>query len=231
MRAARAGALLAALALLAAFGAAPDASASPGVPRPVETPRDADFGVESGELALERRVEIYRATSGGGRYERIEAASTDEAGEAVPLHGRVWRPEIRLDGARLDPAVVERLGRWRVLRPSFTMLPPGMAATFQPEGDGLGTAANPQAPEPGDLRVSWRELVLPDLAGRVERREGSWRLAADASRAGAQAPSSAGSARASGERVHAWLAPVLAVLAGAGIVLLWRRRRRRRGPD
>ena len=45
-----------------------------------------------------------------------------------------------------------------------------LAATFQPEGDGLGSAENPLDPQIGDLRISWRELTLPPLKGRVSLR-------------------------------------------------------------
>jgi MYXO-CTERM domain-containing protein len=51
-----------------------------------------------------------------------------------------------------------------------------MAVTFQPEGDGLGSADNPLAPEIGDLRIRWRELVLPSLQGQVRLVAGRWQL-------------------------------------------------------
>src|SRR3546814_13476586 len=51
-----------------------------------------------------------------------------------------------------------------------------MSATFQPEGDGLGSAENPLAPQVGDLRITWRALVLPPLAERLVLRDGQWTL-------------------------------------------------------
>src|SRR3546814_4944058 len=51
-----------------------------------------------------------------------------------------------------------------------------MSATFQPEGDGLGSAENPLAPEVGDLRITWRDFKLPPLADRLELRDGKWTL-------------------------------------------------------
>src|SRR3546814_17506999 len=51
-----------------------------------------------------------------------------------------------------------------------------MSATFQPEGDGLGSAENPLAPEVGDLRITWRAFKLPPLADRLELRDGKWTL-------------------------------------------------------
>ena len=84
---------------------------------------------------------------------------------------------ITLDDRPLDPEVVARLGEWREFRPSFSTLPGNLAATFQPEGDGLGSAENPLDPQVGDLRIHWRELVLPPLQGRVVLERGTWRLA------------------------------------------------------
>jgi uncharacterized membrane protein YecN with MAPEG domain len=79
-----------------------------------------------------------------------------------------------LDGKPLDRSVIEQLGQWRLFRPNFSALPGNLAATFQPEGDGLGTAENPLAPQVGDLRIGWRELTFPPLEGRVLLRDGVW---------------------------------------------------------
>ena len=78
--------------------------------------------------------------------------------------------------SRVDPAVLRQLGEWRAFRPSFSALPANLAATFQPEGDGLGSADNPLDPHVGDLRIHWRELVLPALDDRLVLRDGRWRL-------------------------------------------------------
>ena len=63
-------------------------------------------------------------------------------------------------------------------RPGFSALPGNLAVTFQPEGDGLGSAENPLDPQVGDLRIRWRELVLPPLQDRIVMRDGRWRLPA-----------------------------------------------------
>jgi uncharacterized membrane protein YecN with MAPEG domain len=70
--------------------------------------------------------------------------------------------------------VIEQFGQWRQFRPNFSALPGNLAATFQPEGDGLGSAENPLDPQVGDLRIGWRELTLPALQGRVALERGTW---------------------------------------------------------
>jgi hypothetical protein len=186
IRAVGAAAMWLLLSLPLPLPASEDALQPQGDPRPAEPPRDDEFGVATRHLGLERRVEMYQWRGGERGYERAWSARPIVAGEAggvhdnpgaLPLPARSWRPEILLDGYPVDQEVVERLGRWRSLRPSFTGLPVSLAATFQPEGDGLGSAANPLAPEIGDLRITWHELVLPDLAGSVELRDDAWRLA------------------------------------------------------
>jgi hypothetical protein len=229
--------------LLAPAHALPGAAQSlqpQGDPRPARAPRDEEFGVVTSQLGLQRRVEMYQWRSGARGYERVWSARPIRAGgpgsahenpEQLPLPARSWRPPILLDGHPVDEEVVERLGSWRRMRPSFTALPLGMAATFQPEGDGLGSAANPLAPEIGDLRITWHELVLPDLAGSVELRGDAWRLAdrADvrAEDPGMQdpAPDAAPALPARQPRTIPWFA--IAALLALGLVALLVLRRRR----
>lgn len=176
---------LAGLLLLAGVLRAQDGPS--GTPQPDAPQRDADFGVRVRQFGLERRVEMlqWQATPDGyarvwsdepidaSRYDRAHANPVD-----WPLPGRRWLARGgTLDGAPLDPEVIATLGEWRDFRPDFDALPPNMAATFQPEGDGLGSADNPLAPEIGDLRIRWRERVLPPLQGRVRLVDGRWRLA------------------------------------------------------
>ena len=149
--------------------------------------RDVEFGVTVRQFGLERRVEMLQWQSTPHGYERVWSdapvdASRFDVAHANPvdwpLPGRRWLARaISLDGKPLDPEVIAALGEWRDFRPSFNALPGNMAATFQPEGDGLGSADNPLAPTIGDLRIRWRELVLPPLQGRVQLQEGRWRLA------------------------------------------------------
>ena len=127
-----------------------------------------------------------------------------------PLQGKRWLPSVvTVDGRPLDPGVLDALGEWREFRPGFSALPGNLSATFQPEGDGLGSAENPLAPEVGDLRIHWRERALPPLGGLVELRDGTWRLRADA-------PARAAAQPRHGGRMLGWL-PILA--GGAGLLL------------
>jgi hypothetical protein len=91
------------------------------------------------------------------------------------LRSRRWLAEhATLDGQPLDRSVIEQFGVWRGFRPNFSALPRNLAASFQPEVDGLGSAENPLDPQIGDLRIVWRELTLPSLQGRVVLERGAW---------------------------------------------------------
>jgi len=125
--------------------------------------------------------------------------------------------------------VLQTLGTWRVFRPNFSRLPANLAASFQPEGDGLGSAENPLEPRVGDLRIQWRELQLPPLEGKVELRDGRWRLSSGAAQAALSAASTSNAVELPAGQDRALL-PWL--LGGATVVvivgLIWRRVRRRR---
>lgn len=170
--------LLACAALACRAQAAPD-----GVPVSDEVVRDAEFGVSARHFGLERRVAMYQWRANGPGYEQVWSETPIEsAGFApghenppFPLRGKRWIADrILLDGKPLDRSVVEQLGQWRLFRPNFSALPGNLAATFQPEGDGLGSAENPLDPQVGDLRIGWRELTFPPLAGRVVLQDGRW---------------------------------------------------------
>jgi MYXO-CTERM domain-containing protein len=187
MRGARA--LLAAMAVAAALAmpAVAEELAPAGAPQPDRTVRDREFGVTARHFGLERRVEMLQWQAASRGYERVwSERPIDSAGFApghanppFPLQGQRWLARaVSVDGHPLDPTVLERLGVWRDFRPSFSALPGNLAVTFQPQGDGLGSADNPLAPQVGDLRIHWRELLLPPLDARVVLREGRWQLAA-----------------------------------------------------
>lgn len=149
--------------------------------------RDREFGVRSDRFGLERRVEMYQWRRDGAGYRRVwNAAPIDSTAfpaeyrnpMELPLESeRWWAPAPTLAGRPLHREVLTALGRWVEFRPDFARLPANLAAAFQPEGNGLGSAENPLAPQVGDLRIRWYELVLPDLEGRVQLRDGTWRLA------------------------------------------------------
>ncbi|MDQ3287928.1 MAG: TMEM43 family protein [Pseudomonadota bacterium] len=182
--------------LLVGFGAlAPGQVAPPVEPVPQGEPRsggelrDPDFRVTTREFALDRRVEVYQWKATEAGYQRVWHRMPIDSSGFTPGHenppalliesDRWWAPNPTLDGAPLDDAVVKSLGRWRPFRPGFSRLPANLAASFQPEGDGLGTAENPLDPQVGDLRVNWYELALPPLAGEVALRNGTWQLKSD----------------------------------------------------
>jgi hypothetical protein len=229
-------ALLLAAALLPAGMLRAQETAGPPGPQ-VETPaRDPDFRVTTRAFGLERAVEMLQWQAREGGYERIwSPVPIDSRGfapghanpAAWPLPGRRWLATATLEGKPLDAAAILALGEWREFRPSFNRLPPNLAATFQPEGDGLGSADDPLAPRVGDLRVRWRELVLPPLQGAVELRAGVWRLKSQV----ADPQPLPAAARSSERGRHAWRPLLLGTLGGLlamGVVLVLVRRRRGR---
>ena len=205
---------------LAATGAAPSAAAAllPSSRQPL---RDPQFGVRTRQFGLQRQVQMYQwRRDGDGFTSDWISRAVDSSGfppgfvnpGAMPYAVRYWIAEdVRVDGHPMDAEVVQAVGIWRDFRPSFNRLPGAITANFQPEGDGLGTAENPQLPRIGDVRVSWRELVLPPLQGRVELRDGRWRLP-DPS-----APPAEDMAAPEPERVTAEPAPPVATAAASDI--------------
>ncbi|MGV8942056.1 MAG: TMEM43 family protein [Lysobacter sp.] len=224
-------------------GQAGSQSVPQGAPVRIGLVEDRDFGVRTTQFGLDRRVEMLQwQRDGEDRYEQVwKPALVDTSGFApgrdnppsFPLESRRWwAPEVTLDGKPLDLAVLKALGQWHEFRPGFTRLPANLAATFQPEGDGLGSSINPLDPQIGDLRIQWRELHLPPLAGHVELRDGQWQLSARTEKAVLNArplPPAAANAHAfEGHRRGPWaLGGALAVAVVIGVLLLGRRRRRR----
>lgn len=165
----------------------PSATPSPAdaIPSPGAVLVDPDFGVSTREFGLDRQVQMYQWRRSGDQLERVWSAGRIESADfgddyqnpPLPIDSqRWWARDATLGGHPIDEAVLQALGEWRPFRPAFSDLPLNMAATFQPEGDGLGSAENPLAPAVGDLRITWRELHLPPLAGRLELRDGRWQL-------------------------------------------------------
>jgi hypothetical protein len=221
---------------IAQDAAPPDPSATP---QPDANVRDPDFGVVARHFGLQRQVEMFQwRRRGDGGYERTwsetaldpSAFAPGHDNPPFPLRNRQWlAKDVRVDGVPLDPAVLSALGRWEPFRPSFSALPGNLAATFQPQGDGLGTAENPMAPEVGDLRIHWRELRLPPLADRIVLDGGRWRLkdAAPGTGPDRAAGEGAPSPRRAGGRMGAGLFVAFVLVFLAGFLVARRRRGKR----
>ena len=161
-----------------------DPQSEPQASQPVS---DTEFGVVTRQLGVQRQVEMYQWRATGSRYEKAWSAEPidserfapgHENPSEFPLQRQQWiADEILLDGKPVDPSVLKALARWRDYRPGFSALPGNLSATFQPEGDGLGSAVNPLDPQIGDLRITWQELSLPSLKGAVAMNNGVWMLA------------------------------------------------------
>jgi hypothetical protein len=227
---------LAAFLLLATTLLAPAAAqqAPMGAPQPDRTLRDREFGVVARHLGLERQVTMLQWQAAGAGYRQVWSPVAIDSSSfppdrqnpgALPLRGRRWLARtVTIDGKPLDPEVLRTLGEWRDFRPSFSALPGNLAATFQPEGMGLGSAENPLQPAIGDLRIHWRDLTLPPLDGLVDLRDGRWQLlpAAAVDRPRAADPDAAPLAVRGWGRGW-WLAGIAVMLAV--LVVVVRRRR------
>ncbi|HEY4581844.1 MAG TPA: TMEM43 family protein [Lysobacter sp.] len=209
---------------IAGAAAAPDAD--PVKSNPLEDP---DFHVTSSQFGLERRVEMYqwRRDPDGG-YSKVWNAAPIDASDFDPAHRNParlpvrnrqwWVDSVTLDGRPLPLGVVRLLGQWQVARPNFSRLPSRFASRFQPEGDGLASSYNPLAPAIGDVRITWHEFVLPPLAGKVELREGAWRLTPTAAAAPAVARPAvdiAAAARTPALRLRPWIIAIAVVALAA----------------
>lgn len=210
--------------------AAADGALPEGEPRADVRLHDRDFGVESDAFGLERRVEMYQWRRDPQGYSRvwnsapIDSSDFDAAHRnprRLPVRNRQWWVgSVVLDGRPLPVSTVRLLGQWVPLRPGFSALPESIARRFQPEGDGLGSSYNPLSPDIGDVRITWHEFVLPPLAGKVELRDGAWRLTAEAANAPQPvrpAVDIAAATRTPARRLRPWLI----ALAGVSLVGLW----------
>ena len=225
--AARAAALACLLAWPAAHAFAKDAAGG-------DAPRDPDFGVVARDaLGLERRVAMFQWHRDGDGYRKDWSERAIDSSGFLPGHenpteillrSRRWTPaEVTLGGKPVAREAVEALATWETMRPDFSALPGNLSATFQPEGDGLGSAANPTHPEVGDLRITWRALRLPATGEGLVLRDGRWELDERALARRAQAGDAVRPARVG----YAWsLMGALAAALLAGLALLLRRRRR-----
>ena len=169
----------------ATAGTAQAADDVPLEPRAGSVLRDRDFGVQVRGFGLDRRVEMLQWQRVDGEYRRvwhdatIDARTHDAAHDnpRLPVRSRRWWSDsARIDGRPIAPSVLQSLGAWKTMRPDFAALPGQLAARYQPEGDGLGSSENPLEPDIGDVRITWRQLMLPPLTGRIELRRDVWQL-------------------------------------------------------
>lgn len=211
--------LLAGAGLFAGIAGAQDAPAPAPDPAavPVGDPglRDPDFRVQGSGLGLARRVEMFQWVARGedhvrGWSDAPLGGEGEHGNPPFPLRSERWLPaRITVDGHPLSDEVVKQLAQWREFRPAFSSLPGNLSATFQPEGNGLGSAENPLDPQVGDLRIHWLTRTLPPLGERIELRDGEWVLRPGAPVVPvAQTPP------------RAWLGSWLPILVGAGGLLL-----------
>lgn len=213
-----------------------EGTGQPGEAQVREVLRDPDFGVTTRHAGLQRHVEMYQWTRDGSGYAlEWRGARVDSSGFApghdnprqIPLREREWRAPVSLDGRPVPADVLAALGKWQQFRPDFSALPGNMSATFQPEGDGLGSAENPLAPEVGDLRITWRALMLPPLAEHLVLRDGQWTLRDPTAAPAAVEPDVQSDAQPQPQprRWPAWL-----LFAAAAVVVLGLAIARRRKP-
>jgi len=220
----RAGWLAALFAALSVLAGGVSAQETPlGAPQPDKTVRDPEFGVVARHIGLERRVEMLQWQMGPAGYAKAWSVQPIDSSAfahghqnpaALPLRSRIWLAKtVSIEGKPLDPEVIRRLADWQDFRPSFSALPGNLVATFQPEGDGLGSAENPLDPQIGDLRLHWRDLVLPLLDGKIALREGRWQLLPGYPVVDVPAGSPETAPRAVAHRVWPWIL--------AGLLALW----------
>ncbi|HEY1140946.1 MAG TPA: TMEM43 family protein [Lysobacter sp.] len=228
-----------ALTMGAAFAQADAVQEPIGVPQSGHGLRDRDFGVVTHQFGLDRQVEMYQWRASGEGYTQVWNAAPIDSRHFAPGHEnppklplesrRWWAQDAMLDEHPIDQSVLQALGQWRVFRPNFSRLPANLAASFQPEGDGLGSAENPLEPRVGDLRIQWRELQLPPLEGKVELRDGRWHLAPGAAQAALSAAVTSNAVELPDDQDRALLPWLLGGAAAVVFVgLVWRRARRRR---
>jgi len=163
---------------------------------------DPDFGISADAIHLERQVEMYqwRESSesdtkkkvGGstettttysytlGWSDQVIDSSTfkDPAGHrnpsSMPYTSRLVTAESVTVGAfQLSDSLVGRIKSWQPLPvQSATLLPPGLRARAHLKGGVVHVGTNPDAPQVGDLRISFRS-VQPTVVSVAAQQIGS----------------------------------------------------------
>lgn len=156
-----------------------------GVPEVVKQPRDPQFGIAADEaLVLERHVEMLQWRElnalGAPTYIRewvdhpvdssefVEPRRHQNPG-AFPFAAKRFRaPKVELGGVPVVYTIVDAVPGTQSLLPDVSALPANLAASFRLHDGALYTSRNPEAPQLGDIRVSWT-VVPPRLLTVIGR--------------------------------------------------------------
>ena len=210
---------------------------SSGLARYDQILKDQQFGVVSRESGLRRQVSMLQWEKIGNVYRQVwketlvDSSAYDELHrnpEAMPLANQQWDAKASLNGVQLSTDIIETLGTWKSFRPNFSALPGNMSATFQPEGEGLGTAENPTQPEVGDLRIVWSQRVLPEMTGKLRLVNGAWvmnPISKPAAKPDSNITTTNTATESNSRWLYFWLGVGLMLIALIARILLRRKRR------
>ncbi|WP_168184622.1 TMEM43 family protein [Oleiagrimonas sp. MCCC 1A03011] len=159
-----------------------------GTPRVVKPAVDKQFGIRADVPILWRVTEMFQWREidygGSASYELqwvdhpvnsniFRERARHENPSALPFGGaRYLAGEVRLGGFTLSPAIVAAMPGRTDYAPDFGTLRPNMAASFRVVNDTLMTSEDPNSPQLGDLRVSWRSAPLQEVTVIARNRDG-----------------------------------------------------------
>lgn len=146
-----------------------------------EPARDTELGISADALVLMREVEMFQwhedCADGDCAYDRSWFAQSIDSGAFREAGGHANPGRFPFAAARFEAESV-KLGDFEVdaefaargraptdLSVGVDQLPPNLAATFREFGGLLYAGADPEHPEVGDLRVSYR--AVPAGAARL----------------------------------------------------------------
>ncbi|HXS73382.1 MAG TPA: TMEM43 family protein [Rhodanobacteraceae bacterium] len=158
-----------------------------GVVNIAQLARDAQFDVSAAAVALVRKVEMFQWHETNGELRSYDQDWIDHpvdaskfaqpAGHtnpgAFPFAGaRFNSTDVRVQGFKLGPKLVDDISGVEAFTPDLRALPPNMAATFQVHDGALVTSADPDHPRIGDLRVSWMQIAPKALTALARAQNG-----------------------------------------------------------
>lgn len=143
-----------------------------GTPRIVKPAVDRQFGVRASVPILWRVTEMFQwrqiEYAGSTTYELewvdhpvdssiFEQPAHHRNPSAMPFgSARYLAGEVRLDGFMLSRKLVLAMPGRKDVTPDFSHLHPNLAASFRSYKGTLVTSEDPDSPQLGDVRVSWR---------------------------------------------------------------------------